>query len=240
LTSLRILAVVAKGLLPRVVMSAPLPDPDTLAWWDRALLRRVRCLDLPFEQATQAPHRVKGPSAVSIVCIGDLERESGFREAIWTFDILLLLYTDAQLQIVGAGSQQSALQAIVQGLQNEGNVQFLGLREDTSDVLAGADIVWIPSLANGGRQVALEAMALGRAVVASDVPCLREIIRDGETGFLVPPGDAVALARRTHALLQDVCLRGRIGAAARQSVATQFSLSHAVERWREAYQSIGA
>jgi glycosyltransferase involved in cell wall biosynthesis len=265
LPALRILAVVAKEMLPRVVMSAPLPATGKLAWWDRRLLQHVRCLAvagvsdrlrcLQHGIARAALHVVP-PAVVSeeapdtlpmmheprqaIVCVGKLEREEGARQAIWAFDMLLQLFPQAQLQLVGAGSQEPVLRALVQGLRNAANVHFLGAAIDAAHVLRAAEVVWIPSQANCGRQVALEAMASGRAVIASDVPCLREVLRDGETGFLVPAGDVVARARRTRLLFHEERLCARIGAAARQYVQRQFSRSDAVECWREVYSSAAA
>lgn len=248
LTALRALAVVAPGLLPRVVMSAVLPTADKLAWWDRRLLERVRCqtpagvvLSEPERRARDcAPRSALGLGPTRIACVGRLEREYGFRQAIWAFDFLLLLYPDAELHLVGTGAQESALQALTHGLRSASSVRFLGDLTDVAPVVQDADIVWVPSLANRGQQVALEAMALGKAVVASDVACLREVMRDGETGLLIPPGDVVALARRTYALLEDQPLRERIGQAACQHVQQQFSLKAAVEQWRDVYSSIAA
>lgn len=246
LSALRALALVAPGLLPRVVMSAALPALDRLAWWDRRLLERVLCrapVDvvsspaIPIVDCAPKHDWHRGPR---IACAGRLEREDGIRQAIWAFDFLLLLYANAELDVVGAGSQGAALQALTDGLGSGSHVHFLGDASDLGGVLQDADIVWAPSLANRGRQVALEAMALGKAVVASDVPCLREVIGDGVTGFLVPPGDVIALARRTHALLRDRPLCERIGAAARRHVQREFSAAGAVERWREVYCRIAA
>ncbi len=244
--ALRALAVVAPGLLPRVVMNAP---AGQLAWWDRRLLECVRCVapigcvaEQEPEKRCQDPFQAeKGPDTfIRIACVARLEREAGFREAIWAFDFLQLLFPDAQLQIVGTGGQCEALQALTHGLRSAGRVRFLGALPDATTVLGGAHIVWVPSLANRGQQVALEAMALGKPVVGSDVPCLREVIRDGETGFLIPPGDVVALARRTYALMQDELLRQRIGTAARLDVQCRFPIGAAVELWREVYRSIAA
>jgi len=262
LPALRALALVAKDLLPRVVMSAPLPARGKLAWWDRRLLRHVRCMAVAGvsdrqrclqDGIAQAALHVVPPAVVSedaadtfgamrepcqtIVCVGKLEREEGARHAIWAFDILLHLFPKAQLQLAGAGSQEPALRALVQGLQNAANVQFLGAAVDVTKVVRAAEVVWVPSQANCGRQVALEAMASGRAVIASDVPCLREVLREGETGFLVPAADVVAWARRTRLLFHEGQLRQRIGACARQYVQRQFSPSDAIECWRNVYHS---
>ena len=265
MSALRTLAVVAKGMLPRTVMSAVLPARGKLAWWDRRLLGPVRCVAvagasdcercvqqgvappqivLPAVKRCQDPLIEKGPDTFfpffRIVCVGNLERDEGFRQAVWAFDLVRQVYSHATLQIVGVGSQLDELHALAHGLQNASHVQFLGSCADVTNVLRGADLVWIPSQANCGRQVALDAMALGRPVIASDVPSLRNVIRDGETGFLVPIGDVVAVGRRTHALFQDAGLRQRIGAAAEQFVSQQFDIADVVARWQDVYRSAAA
>ncbi len=264
LPALRALAVVAPDLLPRVVMSGALPAKGNFAWWDRRLLRRVCCLAVagvgdqercgragliepmprivPPGKRCQDPFlEEKGPDTfLRVVCVGRLERAQGFRNALWAFDFLRYVFPDARLQIVGGGSQRTALEELAVGLQMGGDLQFLGPLDDAAAVLKDADIVWIPSLANCGRQVALEAMALGRAVIASAVPCLGELVADGVTGFLVPPGDVVQLARRTRTLFLDEALRRRLGEAAQQQVRSQFPLEQAVAQWRDLYRSVAA
>jgi glycosyltransferase involved in cell wall biosynthesis len=175
-----------------------------------------------------------------IACVGSVERDAGFRQAIWAFDFVLHAFPDAQLQLVGNGSQLPALRMLVHGLQCGEHVQFLGELADATDALRAADIVWIPSQANTGRQVALEAMALGRVVVASDVPSLREVIQDGVTGYLVPARDVLQFMRRTSWLLLDAPLREQIGAAARQHVEQSFPLNAALASWLDVYRGVAA
>ncbi|MBI1830852.1 MAG: glycosyltransferase [Planctomycetes bacterium] len=265
-SALRTLAVAARDLLPRVVMSGPLSTEGEIGWLDCQLVQRVGRLavagasdrDRCVQQGIDAPMlRVVSPAiadaglalsggnpdrggAFVIACVGNLERDEGGWQAVWAFDFLRQLYTDAILQMVGAGSQLDDLRALAHGLQNASHVEFLGARSDVAEVLRDADVVWIPSQANCGRQVALDAMACGRPVVASNVPCLREVIRDGETGFLSPVADIVQLARRTHTLFQDAGLRDRIGRSAQAWVRQHCALADAVARWHEIYREIAA
>jgi len=238
LPALRLLALAAHEWLPRVVLSGPTPD---LAWWDRWLVRQVRCVDFApaVMHSEAAPIGPGNREARTIVCASPLERAFGVRNAIWAFDIVHYLFPESQLQIAGAGSQGPNLRSLLHGLQNDA-VHFVGDPPDLTPILQSADVVWIPSVGNCGGQVALEAMALGRAVIASDVPCLRDLIDDGVTGFLVPPADVVALGRRTRSLFADAALRERLGNAARQSVRQRFPLANAVERWREVYRLAAA
>jgi glycosyltransferase involved in cell wall biosynthesis len=239
LPALRLLALAAYEWLPRVVLSGPTSE---LAWWDRWLLGQVRCVDVPpavLDSDSQPAGANNRTSTNTIVCASPLERPFGVRNAIWAFDIVHYLFADSKLNIVGAGSQASNLRSLAQGLQNDA-VRFLGDQADLAPILQTADVVWIPSIGNCGSQVALEAMAQGRPVIASDVPCLRELIHDGATGFLVPPGDVVALGRRTRSLFADSAVRERLGAAARRSVRQRFPLADAVERWRDVYRLVAA
>lgn len=260
LPALRALATVRRDCLPRVVMSAPLPPQGKLAWWDRRLLQQVRCLTVAgvseqercLHQGLVPPLRVVPPavgaddaapsmapkSGRTILCIGKLERAEGLRQAIWAFDILRNRFPESRLQLVGTGSQASGMRALTRGLASSQRVEFLAERTDIAPLLREAEIVWVPSEANCGRQVALEAMAHGRPVVAADVPCLRDVIADGETGYLTPRGDVVALCRRTFALFQDAALRERIGLAGQRHVAQRFAMSEAVERWQEIYKRV--
>jgi D-inositol-3-phosphate glycosyltransferase len=92
-------------------------------------------------------------------------------------------------------------------------VTFLGRRAQQTlhCYYASADVVVMPSHYESFGMVALEAMACGTPVIASDVGGLAQLVRDGETGFLVPGGDSAAMAERLHCLLSDIELRSHLG-----------------------------
>jgi glycosyltransferase involved in cell wall biosynthesis len=260
LAALRLVGSVSHAALARVVCHAPLPRAGSLSWWDRELLRRTRCVALADHAERQrwahqglaaVPWRIVPSAAPTesaagsesgpprrIVCAGRLERDRGFREAIWAADVLSYLFADLELLIAGSGPRRPDLQEMIDRLA-VANAYLLGDVE-ADDVLAAAPICWVPSRGDCGRQTALEALALGKVVVASDVPSLRELIRDGETGYLVPPGDPVALARRTRALLRDPDRCARLGRAARADVHARFALGEAVRRWHGLYNELAA
>lgn len=96
-------------------------------------------------------------------------------------------------------------------------------REDMPGVYAEADIVCLPSYREGLPKALLEAASCGRPLVATDVPGCREICRQGESGLLVPPRDAQALAAALGRLLADPDLRARMGKRAREIVERDFS-----------------
>jgi glycosyltransferase involved in cell wall biosynthesis len=171
-----------------------------------------------------------------LVCIGPLEPHKGFQDAIWAFDILKYLDENLQLILAGDGSDRGRLEQFVHAIQATASIHFLGRLDNVGTLLARAEVVWVPSRAKGGINVALEAMAAGRPVVASRVPGLAEVVGDGETGFLVPPEDKVALARQTRLLLEDAALRRRLGEAGRQRAASQFAAADMVRRYAELYE----
>jgi glycosyltransferase involved in cell wall biosynthesis len=109
-------------------------------------------------------------------------------------------------------------------------VVFAGPREDVPALMAGAEIVCLPSTAEGLPLVLLEAMAQGRPVVATAVGGTPELVLDGETGLLVPPGDAGALRDALAALLADPERARRLGEAGRERVRSAFSAAEAGRR----------
>jgi glycosyltransferase involved in cell wall biosynthesis len=86
--------------------------------------------------------------------------------------------------------------------------------------------------------VLLEASCLGKAVIGTDLSGVPELVLDGETGFVVPPGSPEALARRMGEMLSDTELRGRFGAAARARVLTHFNVENMVRQTVSIYENV--
>ena len=107
----------------------------------------------------------------------------------------------------------------------DGRVRFLGFRSDVPELMASMDVVAHTSIvAEPFGRVVVEAMMCGRPVVATRGGGVTEIIRDGETGLLVPPGDASALAAALGTILSDPALAQRLGQSGREDVSDRFSL----------------
>ena len=172
-----------------------------------------------------------------ILCAGKLEPHKGFRDAIWVLDIVRFLFPDVRLALAGDGPERERLEYFAGRNRLLPRLRFLGPQEDMADLLARATLVWVPSLGDSGLHFTLEAMAAGKPVIATNVPSLREIIVDGGTGFLIAPGDKVALARRTRVVLRDPELARCMGEATRRH-ALAFSADRFVERSAALYQGL--
>ncbi len=127
--------------------------------------------------------------------------------------------------IVGDGPDREEVAAEIRRLGLEGRVQLAGERSDVPDLLAGSDVFVLSSRSEGLPVSVLEAMAAELPVVASHVGGLAELVVDGETGMLVPPGEPAALAEALGRLLDDRELRQRIGAAGRARAEDSFDLA---------------
>ena len=111
---------------------------------------------------------------------------------------VLAEFPDATLLVVGEGSRREALEAQVAALGISRSVVFTGRRDDVPAVTAALDVAVLPSYREAQGLTILEAMALSRPVVASNVGGIPEMIEDGRTGLLVPPHDPAALAASHH------------------------------------------
>jgi len=128
----------------------------------------------------------------------------------------------ATFVLVGDGADRAALQALAARTRVADRVQFAGTRTDLGDVLAALDLLVIPSLRfESVPKILVEGMATGRPIVASRVGDIPELLEDGRTGRLVPPGDPPALGDAILACLADPAAAAGLGAAARETVAAK-------------------
>ncbi len=144
---------------------------------------------------------------------------------------------ETRFALLGDGPLRSDLERLSRELGIGPMVTFLGERDDVASYLSTFDIVAHTSNTEGCSNSLLEAMALGKAVVATDVGGNREIVRHGETGILVPAGDVAGLARSIMSLLQNPELMRSMGAKARAEVLVQFSLGNMVRQYQFLYET---
>lgn len=172
------------------------------------------------------------------MCVGPLYREKGFYGAIWVLDLLRFLFDDLHLLIVGVGPDRDRLEEFANSIRIRDRVHFIGPVADVRALMERAEMVWVPSETLGGEQVALEAMAAGKPVVASALPALAELIVDGETGFLLAPDERIGFGKKARYLLEDAELRMRLGVAGRARVEQQFSAREMANQFLRLYSQL--
>lgn len=129
-----------------------------------------------------------------------------------------------RLWVMGQGEQEEALREQARALGLAQRIRFLGFRTDARRVIEAGDLLVLPSLVETQPLVITEAMASGRPVVASGVYGIPEIVLDGRTGRLVPPGEVAPLAGVLAELVADEQARARLGRAARERYEAEFTL----------------
>jgi glycosyltransferase involved in cell wall biosynthesis len=150
--------------------------------------------------------------------VGRLAPEKGVSCLVEAMGKVVKSHPEARLAIVGDGEERPHLEALSESLGISARVFFLGSQDNLPSCIAAMDIVVLPSLSEGFGLAAVEAMSAGRPVVASAVGGLVEIIKDGATGFLVPPNDPDALAARLTTILSDPDLAAELGSAGQKRV----------------------
>lgn len=231
----------------RVVLVA---DAQRERGWLRPPARRTRVIRNAVDM--EAPARGAAPIAEVrrslrlaaadrlAVVVGRLSPEKGVDVAI---DALARL-VDAgaggslHLAIVGDGPQRAALASRVERLGLGTRVHFVGHTTTPGDYLRAADMVLLPSRSEGIPNVALEAMALGRPLVATAVGGTPEVVADDRAGMLIPPDDAGTLAAAVHRLLAEPDLAARLSAGARAHAAAELTVAVRCERLRAVYTEL--
>lgn len=175
-----------------------------------------------------------GPGLPLILTLGRLDEQKGYPVLLEAAARL----PDARLAVAGEGPERGALEDLAGRLGIADRVRFLGHRTDVPELLAAADLFALPSLYEGSSLAVLEAMAARRAVVSSSIGGTEELIDDGESGLLVPAGDAPALADALGRLLADPGLRETLAGRARERVEAEFTREEMAARVMAIYESV--
>jgi glycosyltransferase involved in cell wall biosynthesis len=164
----------------------------------------------------ELPARSPVPRDGRILCVGRLETIKGARVLVEAFATVVERHPEAHLTLIGRGPEQREIEALVHRLGLVGHVRVAGFvpDEELLECYHRATAVVIPSICpENFPTVALEAIGIGRALVATRVGGLPELVTDGDNGFLVPAGDAPALAGAITRILDDPDLAVRMGEA---------------------------
>jgi len=135
--------------------------------------------------------------------VGRLVYQKGFEFLLKGVPSVLQSFPKTKFIVVGDGPFKLKLETLAKELRILENCMFVGFRDDIGDVLSSLDVFVLPSILEGHPYAILEAMAMARAIVTTDINGIREGIEDGKTGILVPPGNPQALAEAITRLFKD-------------------------------------
>ena len=192
---------------------------------------RVRVIHPGVDSVRFTPDPGARAAAPAFLYVGRLKRYKGVDTALQALAVARRTRPDLRLDIAGSGDHRPAQEGLARSLGLADSVTFHGFVTEAEKIqlLRAAWANVFPSPKEGWGITVVEAGACGTPSLASDSPGLRDSVRDGETGFLVPHGDAEALAARMLALAADPSLVQRLGAGGRA-----FAEAHTWERSAEA------
>ncbi len=210
----------------------------TLASYAPRRYLRARHADFVYPPCEAPAARPNGLTRARpyFVSVGRLHPEKGFDVFVEAAAVLDGSFNNVRFLIVGGMDEtipgySEKLKQLAARSGLDGRLDFVGYRREFTAVLNGAVAYVNPTTATEGfGRVILEAMQLGVPVVATDCGGPRELVVDGETGFLVPPGDAAALAAKMKMLLEDPALAKRMGEAGRRRAETEFGAAKSLSK----------
>lgn len=176
-----------------------------------------------------------GGAGLLVTSIGNLKPQKNPADFLSLAKALAGRAPEAGFLFIGDGPLRSALQRDIDAQGLGGRLILAGWRRDVGELLAATDVFVLTSLWEGLPRALLEAMASGKACACYATDGVKDILRDGENGFLVPAGDLDLLGRRVGELLADPALRARLGANARRSVTAEFDIDGMVRSQEELY-----
>lgn len=176
----------------------------------------------PFRELPSDEQRANDSAVIAMLAV--LEERKGHRFLLDGARVLKDRGRRIRYVFAGAGSQKTHLQRMVQTLGLQEEVSFVGFVKDVPKFLSSIDVLVLPSLYEGLGVAALEGMAAGKPVIATRVGGLAESVVDGETGFLVPPRDGVALADAIERLVADPSMARAMGRKGAARVLSNFTI----------------
>lgn len=176
-----------------------------------------------------------GESDPVLVVVARLEPQKGHKILLHAMPSILNEFPSVKLVCVGDGVLRAELAGLAQVLGLEESVRFVGAQSNVQDWLALGQMSVLPSFYEGLPLVAIESLAAGVPVVATDVDGTPEVVVNGKTGLTVPTNDPKALAQAICLLLHSPELRRQFGAAGRQWVLQEFTEAQQIRRTAELY-----
>lgn len=178
------------------------------------------------------------PNNYIITTIGRLEPPKGYVHLLESIPMVQNIYPQGYFLIVGDGTLKTELETLADRLGVRKKVYFAGYRSDVRDILAVSDLCVIPSIREGFSVTLLEAMSVGKPIVATDVGGNAEAIINGESGIIIQPGDPVALANGIMEVLKDRKVAEEMGIKAQKRFEEFFTMQKMIDKTERLYDSL--
>ena len=197
-------------------------------------------LDARVDLRAETRRRMRAEAAVGAdtLLVGFVGRLTAIKRPLDLVRTIAAVESDAVLVVVGDGEERAATEALARQLGIAGRCRFVGYRRDVAAWYGAFDALLLSSANEGTPVVAIEALAAGRPVVATDVGGTSTVVDDGETGLLAPVGDTAALAAALDRLARDEPLRRRMGELGARRVRDRFSTERMVDDVERLYAAI--
>lgn len=233
-----------------------LPGTDRVIGNSRSVVDFYREHGVPGEKLVCIPNGISAPPSPTIdrstllerlgfpadafvaTYVGRLAPQKRVEDLLWAVETLRQIRPQLRLVLVGDGPARDSLERFARDIRCEEHVRFVGSQDDVENWLNLADVFWLASSFEGMSNSLMEAMAVGKPSVVSDIPPNRELIDQGGHGFLVTPGDTVAFMQFTRRLIDEPELRQRLGTAARSRMLEEFSVDRMCERHVALYREV--
>ncbi len=185
---------------------------------------------------------------IAITCVSKLRKGKGHEYLLEAFEQLRdyaeqseesrIHDENIKLLIVGDGEQREKLLEQVKGYQSKPAIHFLGNRDDVKEILKASDIFILPTLGEGMSNAIMEAMASGLPVITTDIPENHELIRNNETGMLVPPKDSLALVETIKRFISDLGKSETLGKNAKRDICNRFGVRVVISKLNQLFKSL--
>jgi glycosyltransferase involved in cell wall biosynthesis/Ser/Thr protein kinase RdoA (MazF antagonist) len=201
---------------------------ETIGYWGDKIEVVYNGVDVESYPRSAARDTVRArlgfrPEDHVMTMVATFKRQKGHRYLVAAAASVVPRFPDLHIVLVGEGQLRNEIEAQVKAEALADHVHFLGNRRDVPELLAASDSFVLPSLWEGMSMALLEAMASRLPIIATAVSGTSQVMVDGVTGWLVPPGDVDALAGAMIKLLSDALAAARVAAAAQERVVSSFS-----------------
>lgn len=177
-------------------------------------------------------------STLIITTIAELHERKGLKYLIEAIPEVVEKFSNVKFVIIGEGGERKNLENLAEKLKLQNHLIFLGRQKEIPKLLESSEIFVLPSIREGFGLVNCEAMISGLPVIASNIGGIAEIVKDGETGILVPAQNPQALAESLIELIENPEKRQKFGQAGRRQVIENFDAKKMAEQYGKVYQEM--